>query len=54
MSSSDSDKVQKSEQQKEQDRKFPKTEAWALNWDRKGLSETERDEPTPPKPKSSR
>jgi hypothetical protein len=52
MSSSSSDKGQKSEQQQNNDRKFPRPKAWALEWDRQGLSEVQRNEYTPPKPKS--
>ena len=48
-----STKVQKSEQQQNNERKFPKPKAWALNWDRRALSKERRNEQTP-KTKSSR
>jgi hypothetical protein len=51
MSTLSSDKDKKSEQQNN-DRKFPRPKAWALEWDRRGLSEVRRNEYTPPKPKS--
>lgn len=49
-----STKVQKNEQQQQNnERKFPQPKAWALNWDRRALSEEQRNEQTP-KTKSSR